>query len=119
MIAYSIANDTILVIDNKEIDFGFNINKVLEIGDVLVVHKHDTYEKKEYIRSSEQPLNGVSAYSANGDLLWKIKDILTEDELYTGISVDDDGNLVVHTFTGVARIIDVKAKKSIGHFVTK
>ena len=119
MIAYSITNDTILAVNNKKIDFKHNINKVLEVGDLLIIHTFDSIEKKGHIKMSEQPLNGVYAVDAKGAVKWNIKEIIEPDLMYTGISVNDDGNLVANTFMGIAQIIDVEARKSIGHFVTK
>jgi len=119
MIAYFITNDTILNVNNKHIDFKHNINKIIEAGDLLIVHIFDSIEKKGILKMSEQPLNGVYAVDAYGDLQWNVKDIVGKDEMYTGISKDSNGNLIVVTFMGIAKVIDVNSKQTIGKWVTK
>ena len=119
MITYTIINDTILAVNFKRQDFSHNINKVLEIAGLLIIHIFDSIEKKGSIKMSEQLVNGVYAVNAKGDIEWNIKDIVHIDDMYTGISIDEKGNLQVNTFAGIARIVDVKARQVIGKRVTK
>lgn len=119
MIIYTISNDTALIVNNKQNDFMHNINRVVEISGLLIVHIFDSIEKKGSIKMSEQPVNGIYAINASGDIEWNIKDIIHNDDMYTGILADENGNLVVNTFSGIAKIIDVKTKKIIGKRVTK
>ncbi len=119
MIAYNINDDSILIVNNKQTDFKHNINKVIEIGGLLIVHIFDSFEKKGYIKMPEQPVNSVFAVNINGDIEWNIKDIIHNDDMYTGITVDENGNLIVNTFAGIAKIIDINTKKIIGKVVTK
>ena len=119
MTKYMISNNTVLIVNNKQLDFRHNINRVVEIGGLLIVHTFDSFEKKGSIKMSEQPINGIYAVNAKGDIEWNIKDIIHDDDMYTGVSVDEDSNLVVKTFAGIAQIIDVIAKIVIGKVVTK
>ncbi|MEA4974024.1 hypothetical protein SDC9_80383 [bioreactor metagenome] len=120
MIKHRIINDTVLVINNiKEINFNHNINKVIENNGLLILHIFDCFEKKGSINMSEQPINNIYAVSEKGDIVWNIRDIMQEDYCYTGISIDDKGNLIANTFIGIAQIIDVTNKKLIGRKVTK
>lgn len=119
MITYSIANDTVLIVNSKKIDFKHNISNIVEVGGLLIVHTFDSIEKKGSIKMSEQPLNGVFAVDSNGELQWNIKDIIPNDEMYTNISMDDNGDLVLNTFMGIAQIVDITAKKVVGKSITK
>ena len=91
----------------------------VEIEGLLIVHTFDSIEKKGNIKMFEQPVNGVYAINASGIIEWNIKDIIHNEDMYTGILTDEKGNLVVNTFSGIAKIIDVKTKRIIGKLVTK
>ena len=120
MIKHRIINDTVLEINNnKEIDFNHNINEIIENNGVLILHIFDSMEKKGHVNMAEQPINNVYAVSDKGDIVWNIRDIIQEDYCYTGISIDDKGNLIAYTFIGIAQIVDVTNKKLIGRTVTK
>jgi hypothetical protein len=119
MVKYSIKDDTALQINGKQINFKHNILKVLVIKNLLIVHLFDSYEKRGVVDMAKQPLNNIYAISDKGDIIWNIRDFVQEDYCYTGISVDDNGNLIANTFIGIAQIIDVKNKKLVGRKVTK
>ena len=112
-------SDTIITVNNKKNDFKHNINNAFECKGLIIVHIFDSYEKKGYIDTSEQPINNVYAIDTLGNISWNIRDILKRDELVTGIKKDADENVVISTFHGVAYIIDANIKQVVGHIVTK
>ncbi|NPV43876.1 hypothetical protein H0A61_01660 [Koleobacter methoxysyntrophicus] len=111
MIKYEIKNDTTLEIQGNQIKFDYDINNIIENKNVLIVHL--------FVKKGKPPLNNIYAISDKGDIIWNIRDFVQEDYCYTGISVDDNGNLIANTFIGIAQIIDVKNKKLVGRKVTK
>ncbi|NPV43878.1 MAG: hypothetical protein HPY70_07885 [Firmicutes bacterium] len=131
MVKYSIKDDTVLQINGKQINLKHNILKVLVIKNLLIVHLFDSYEKRGVVDMAKQPLNNIYAVSDKGDIVWNIKEffrpnnpytgvkVLEHDNCFTGISINNEGNLVVNTFMGIAYILDVEKKVIIGHFVTK
>lgn len=119
MSEYSIIYDTILSLNNRQIDFKHNINKVLKVKGILIIHLFDSIDKKGSINMAQQPINSVYAISSDGDILWNIKDIFQEDNMYTNISIDANDNLVVNTFMGIAQVINVTTKQVIGNVITK
>lgn len=111
--------DTVIIINNKKIDFKKNINNVLESKGIIIVHIYDSYEKNGYINTAEQPINNVYALDNAGNIKWNVKDVFNRDELVTGISKNEDGNIIINTFHGVAYTVDVINQAIIGKAITK
>lgn len=126
MINYRINNKTILVVNSKEIDFKFDIYKVLELKNILIVFLQRVING--CLIGADQPLYGVYAVTQNGKILWNIEQIfkssqyaesISEVKYFTGIDADKNGNLIVYTFLGVAFVIDIEKEEIIDHFITK
>lgn len=112
-------SDSILTVNGLKNDFRHNISNVIEVDGILIVHLFDSIEKKGSINIKDQPLNNIYAVDQNGKIIWNIKDIIPNDDLYTGINIDSNGSLIANTFMGIAKIIDIRNKNVIGTKVTK
>ena len=104
MLSYKTENNS-LYISEKTIIFDFHIEKTLEIDMFIIVFLHNPLSG----RTRDQPKNNIYAINFNGDIIWNIKEIVHEDNLYTGIRKEDD-ILVVINFNGLNYFIDVKTR---------
>lgn len=104
----------ILYIGNKKIYFHYTIDKVLEVNGIFIVllFEHN-------IDISKIPLNNVYAVDHEGNIIWQINDLIKDNELYTGIRINELDKLVINSFAGVAHIIDLVNRKVISNIVTK
>lgn len=103
MIFYKLNHST-LIIGDKSVDFKYNLRSIKEVGDLLIV----LYDNPDSPKTIDQPINNVSAVDNKGNIVWAIKDIITSDNLYTGMRIDENNNLVVVDFSGINYTIDLK-----------
>lgn len=108
-----------LMINNQKIEFTHNISKVIEINGVLIVLLLDSLLEKQSIKINEQPLNNIYAVNFDGGNLWNIKDVVSEDNLYTDIDVNRSNFLVVTDFYGIRKTIDTQKKLVTGQDFVK
>ncbi len=99
-----IFNSTI-TINSKEVSFKNEIRDAREVNGVVIV----VLENASSGRVSEQPQNNIYAIDSNAQLVWNIKDILTEDMFYPGVKIDGD-KLIAIDVIGVNHKIDVLRK---------
>jgi hypothetical protein len=129
MIEYNIKDSTILEVGGRELDFIFNIDKVIEINNTLIVLLGGSFKNKQIVKMSEQPNNGIYAVSSNGEILWNIEVFFRPgnsygyrgfpDDNFSAIFKDDDGNLVVYKFIGIEYTLDIEKKQIISQLFTK
>ncbi|GEM_PF-2514999 len=117
-IDYRIKDGSILEIAGKQLDFVFNIEKVIEIENMLVIGLADI----------ENLHNGIYAVSPEGEILWNIEEFFRPgnpywhepypDEATSLLRLDDNGNLVIGDLSG-EYIVDVKNKLIITHYMVR
>lgn len=112
-------NGTKLNINGKTHDFKHHINDIIKVKKLIVVHLFDSLDSKDSIDISKQPFNNIYGINEHGDIEWNINDIVKNDEMYTGIKIDNNEKLIVNTFIGVAFVIDVDRKRIIKKYLTK
>lgn len=71
-----------LIINSINVDFPYNIQDAIQVEDLVVVILGDTFDNMPVILMKEQPLNNVYAVNYNGELVWEIKEIISN-----GISI--------------------------------
>lgn len=117
-INYRVKDNSILEIAGKQLDFVFNIEKVIEVENMLIIGLADI----------ENLHNGIYAVSPEGKILWNIEEFFRPgnsywhepypDEATSLLRLDDNGNLVIGNLSG-EYIIDIKNKLIITHYMTR
>lgn len=100
-------------------DFKHNINGIIKIKKLILVHIFDSIDKRGSIDISRQPVNNIYGVNEQGRIEWNIKEIVKNDEMYTEMKIDSDGHLVLNTFLGIAFIIDVNKKEIVNKYLIK
>ncbi len=130
MIEYIKTGETGLKVAGKVLDFEYDVEKVLEADDMLIILLGNSDKYVEYGKGPGRPFNGVYAVSENGEILWNIEVFFRPGRLYndtrieidykfTDILIDDDGNLVAYTNTGKAFVLNINQKQIIGYFISR
>lgn len=99
----------LLFIGSKIIDLTHNICDVKETNKVLIL----LLDNPNSARTIDQPINNVLAVDIKGNIVWKIKDIIKEDKLYTGMRLDENNDLVVVEFNGINYTVNLNTKTII------
>lgn len=108
MITFNIKS-CILEIGNKKIDFKHNLYDIKEINGMLIV----LVDNPNSTKTIDQPINNVYAVDCCGNIVWEIKDIIPEDNLYTIIKSDKQNNLVVGDFNGIKYTVNLNTNTVI------
>lgn len=130
MVEYRKTGETGLKVAGKVLDFEYEVEKILETDNMLIVLLGNSDKYVEYGKEPGRPFNGVYGVSDEGKILWNIELFFRPGRLYTDtrveidykiidIMIDDDGNLVVYTNTGKAFVLDIEEKQIIGHFISR
>lgn len=104
----------ILNINGKKLDFTYHIAQVKESKGILVLCTNNP----ESDRVADQPINNIFAVDNQGNLLWTITELIPEDNLYTGIRIED-GQLVAVNFGGTQVVIDLAQKAVVQTYDSK
>lgn len=103
--------DNLIKINEKEIKFKNNVNKVLEFGSIFVV----------LLMEECIPDNNIVAINKEGINLWNISDIiqLSYDETYISLSKESSTEASVISYNGVKTVFDVFTQKIVDKQITK
>lgn len=94
---------SILNINGKRLEFNDPIAQIKESAGILALRTNNP----DSGRVADQPINNVFAVDSQGNLLWRINQLIPKDDLYTGIRIEN-GKLVVVNFGGAQFIIDLQ-----------
>ena len=113
-IDYRIKDGSILEIAGKQLDFVFNIDKVLEVDNMLIVGIADNIKGLR---------NGIYAVSEGGEILWNVEEFFRpgEHQKYRTIhdyrlvlsNINNEGNVIVGDSGGMNFVLDIKNKHII------
>lgn len=103
--------DNLIKINEKQIKFKNNVDKVLEFGSIFVV----------LLMEDDIPDNNIMAVNKKGTNLWNISDIirLPYDEAYISLSKESSTEASVISYNGVKTVFDVFTQKIVNKQITK
>lgn len=102
--------NNILKINNKEIKFQSNIEKILEFQNCFVIQ----------IMSDNFPDNNVFAIGFNGEVIWNIANIINLSYPESYIYVGKQGQqLILRSYSGVEFVVDMKNSVIISQKILK
>lgn len=103
-------NDNILLLDNNQICFEFNIQQIIVFENTIVVRI-----------GSEENENNVIALDMNGHEIWKINDILKINQVGNFMELEKVSEKVLGAYYiwGIYFEIDIEQKKVINKEYTR
>lgn len=129
MIKYRKTAKTCLKVSGKVLDFEYDVEKILEADNMLVVLLGSSDKYLKCGKEDTHPFNGVYAVSDEGEVLWNIEIFFRPGRPYIGTKIEidykfidisfDSGNLIAYTNTGKAFVLDINSMQIIGHFTSK
>jgi len=101
----------IISIDGEKISFSHNIERVLEFDNIYIVH----------LMEDDIPNNNIIAIDREGNIVWKISDVirLQYAESYISLSKENNKEISVISYNGIKSIIDIYSKCIVEKHITK
>ena len=104
----------LLFINDKQLEFEHDIRNVVEFDSVVILHLLNDDNNV-----SKQPIDNIFAVSKEGNILWNIKDIIQNSELYVSIWKDDSNILGIAEFSGLKKKINLVTLEVTNNSYTK
>jgi len=103
--------DNILKINNKEINFSYRIENIVQFRNFCVL----------ILMADDIPDNNIMALDYDGNELWNISDIiqLSYAEAYISLQKVSDNEIAVTSFNGLKSIVNVEEKQIIKKIISK
>ena len=104
-------NGKILKLGGKEIEFPYEIRKIAEFDEIIML----------LLMQNEIPDNNIVALDMSGNQLWNIADViqLEVDEAYAGLWRKNERYVWVRSYSGVETTFDVYTKEIIDQEVRR
>ncbi len=104
-------NKKVVNINGKKVSFSYHIENVLEFDNVYIVH----------LMEDHIPDNNIIAIDEEGNIIWKISDIihLPHAESYISLSKENNKEISAISYNGIKSIIDIYSKCIVEKHITK